>query len=221
VVVRVVAGPTQRQTVTDAQGRFAIDRVASGRYLLELASPEYPGKRVTADSDRWAEHRLETGGGARCVVRDARSGAPLAGIRLEGSSAAGPTTSGLTDARGAVELRGLVPGDWKLTARGAGYLTQAHSLAIRAGRVLQDVAVDLARGATVAGVVRDRQGHRVAGARVTLGPVSAVTDRDGNFRITGAASGVLEAEHDGHRGALAVSLAPGDERLALSVDLAE
>jgi hypothetical protein len=89
------------------------------------------------------------------------------------------------------------------------------------GRLPQDVSIELARGATVAGVVRDRYGRRVAGARVTLGTASAVTDRDGNFRLTGAASGVLEAAHEGHRGALPLSLAPGDERLSITVELAD
>jgi murein DD-endopeptidase MepM/ murein hydrolase activator NlpD len=221
VTVRVIDGPSRRRAVTDAQGRFALDRVASGRYVLELASPEYPSKRVTVDSARWSEHRLEAGGGARCLVRDARSGAPLAGIHLEGSGAGGGTTTGVTDARGLVELRGLVPGDWKLTARTTGYVTATQIVPIRVGRVPQDVSLELAPGATLAGVVRDRQGHRVAGAHVTLGPASAVTDRDGNFRITDAASGVLEVEHDGHHGALPLKLAPGDERLSIPVELVD
>jgi murein DD-endopeptidase MepM/ murein hydrolase activator NlpD len=221
VTVRVLDGPSRRRAVTDAQGRFALDRVASGRYVLELASPEYPSKRVTADSARWSEHRLEAGGGARCLVRDARSGAPLAGIHLEGSGPGSGTTMGVTDARGLVELRGLAPGDWKLTARTTGYVTATRIIPIRVGRIPQDVALELAPGATVAGVVRDRQGHRVAGAHVTLGPVSAVTDRDGNFRITDAASGVLEVEAGGHHGALPLALAPGDERLSIPVELAD
>jgi murein DD-endopeptidase MepM/ murein hydrolase activator NlpD len=221
VAVRVIDGPSQRRAVTDAQGRFALDRVASGRYVLELASPEYPSKRVTVDSGRWSEHRLEAGGGARCVVRDARSGAPLTGLHHEGSHAGGGTTTGTTDPRGVVELHGLVPGTWKLTAHATGYVTATRVVAIHAGRVPQDVALELAPGATLAGVVRDRQGHRVAGAQVTLGSASAITDREGNFRITDAAAGILEVEHDGHHGALPLELAPGDERLSISVELAD
>jgi murein DD-endopeptidase MepM/ murein hydrolase activator NlpD len=219
VVVRVVAGPTVRRAVTDAQGRFSIDHVASGRYILELASPEHPSKRVVVDSDRWTEHRLEAGGGARCTVRDARSGAPLAGIRVEGNAASGASVSGTTNPRGVVELRGLIAGDWRLTVRAAGYVPATRTLAIPVSRLLQDVSIDLVPGATIAGVVRDRYGRRVAGARVTLGQASVVTDRDGNFRITGATSGILEAEHDGQRGHLSLSLAPGDERLSLTVEL--
>lgn len=218
VVVRVIAGPTQRRAVTNAQGRFAIDRVASGRYVLELASAEYPSKRVTVESDRWTEHRLEAGGGVRCIVRDARSGAPLARVRIDGA-AGGATASGTTNAQGIVELRGLTLGEWTLTARAAGYIAATRSLPIRVGHIPQDALLELVRGATIAGVVRDRYGRRVAGARVTLGAASVVTDRDGNFRITGVVSGTLEAEHEGHRGALPLSLAPGDERLSLTVDL--
>jgi murein DD-endopeptidase MepM/ murein hydrolase activator NlpD len=221
VAVRVVDGPTRRRAVTDAQGRFVLDRVASGRYVLELASAEYPSKRVTVDSDRWTEHRLDAGGAARCVIRDARSGAPLAGVRVEASGPRGASAGGATGARGIVELRGLVPGDWKLAVHAAGYVSTVRGVAIQVGRVPQDVSLDLVRGATIAGVVRDRHGRRVAGARVTLGVVSAVADRDGNFRLTGVASGVLEAEHNGHRGALALSLVPGDERLTLTIEIPE
>ncbi len=220
VGVRVVEGPTQRSGVTDAQGRFAIDRVASGRYILELRSPEYPSKRITVDTDRFAEHRLEPGGGARCMVRDAYTAAPLVGIRVKGTGPAGATTTSVTDARGIVELRGLGAGAWQLTAQTTGYAAAARTVAIRVGRVLQEVSLELARGATVAGVVRDQRGQRVGGARIKLGAATTVTDRDGNFRITDATSGDLEVEHDGHQGTLRLELARGEERLSLAVELA-
>ena len=221
VAVRVVEGPTLRRGVTDAQGQFAIDRVASGRYVLELRSPEYPSKRVTVDTERFSEHRLEAGGGARGVIHDLSTGIPIGGVRVTGSGPAGATTTGVTDARGLVELRGLVAGAWQLTARMTGYVAATRTVSIRVGRVLEDVSFELAHGATIAGVVRDQRGHRVAGAHVTLGPASTVTDRDGNFRITDAVSGDLEVEHDDQHGRLQLELARGEERLSLSVEIAD
>ncbi|MGE5185488.1 MAG: carboxypeptidase regulatory-like domain-containing protein, partial [Acidobacteriota bacterium] len=110
VVVRVVDGPTHRSGVTDAQGRFAIDHVASGHYTLELAGADTPAKRVAADSDRWTEIRLEAGGALRCLVRDAQSGSPVAGARVELTGAAGQLVRRAADAHGLVELRGLAAG---------------------------------------------------------------------------------------------------------------
>jgi hypothetical protein len=120
-------------------------------------------------------------------------------------------------------LRGLAPGAWTVRVRAAGYVAVERTLEIRAAERPDDVRIELGRGATLAGIVRDRYGDRVAGARVWLGPVSARTDRDGNFRLidvpTGA--GQLRAEKDSLHGAIDVDLAPGDEQVTLSIDLAE
>jgi hypothetical protein len=126
-----------------------------------------------------------------------------------------------TDARGTVELKGLAAGDWKLAARAPGYIAASRSLSVRSGRGVQDATLDLVRGATVGGEVRDRFGRRVAGARVTIGDVSTTTDSDGAFRLSGVESGTLEAESDGRSGAIDLRLSPGDERLSITVNLSE
>ncbi|MDQ3295978.1 MAG: carboxypeptidase-like regulatory domain-containing protein, partial [Myxococcota bacterium] len=119
--------------------------------------------------------------------------------------------------------RGLAAGEWKLAATATGYGRAQKTVTIRIGRVLQDVALELARGATLAGVVRDRHGRRVAGAKVRLGTASTITDADGNFRLTDVPTGrgILEAEHAEQRGELTLDLAPASERLSLAVELAE
>lgn len=221
VVVRTVDGPTRRRTVTDVQGRFALDRVAAGSYVVELTSPDYPAKRVELASERWREIRLDPGGAARVVVRDAHAATPLARVRVELAGPGGRTASGTTDAAGALELRGLVPGAWRIAARTPGFAAAARTVEIRAERLPRDVALELARAASVAGTIRDRHGRRVAGARVWLGEASATSDADGDFRIADApvGEGVLEAELDGARGALSIELRPGAERVALTIEL--
>lgn len=221
VSVRIVEGTTRRRTVSDAFGRFTIAPVASGRYVVELSSPEHPSKRVAIDTQRFAELRLDRGGGARALVRDSHSGAPLPSLRIQATSPTGQSLSRQTDARGQVELRGLAPGAWTVTVRAPGYLAASRSLIIRAGSALDDTTFDLVRGATLAGEVRDRYGRRVAGARVSLGDVSATTDADGSFRLTGVASGTLEADSEGRHAALDLRLSPGDERLTLTITLSE
>ncbi len=221
VSVRIVEGVTRRRTASDALGHFAIAPVATGRYVVELTSPNFPPKRVTLDSERWAELRLDAGGGARALIRDAQRGAPLANVRIEASGPNAQTASRTTDAHGIVELRGLTAGEWKLSVRANGYVMTKRTLSVRTGRGLQDTTFDLVRGATLAGEVRDHFGRRVAGAKVTIGEVTTVTDSEGAFRLTGVESGTLEAESNGQRGAIDLRLSPGDERLTITVTVSE
>jgi murein DD-endopeptidase MepM/ murein hydrolase activator NlpD len=218
VSVRVIQGPTRRRGITDAQGKFTLDRVATGSYTLELTSPEFPTKRIDVETEKWREVRLDVGGGARVLVRDA-AGTPLANVRVDVS---GPGTAHrMTDAKGIAELRGLVPGEWRVTAKAAGYAAGTQNVTIRPERVLRDVTLELARSAAIAGTIRDRYGRRVAGARVSLGGATAKTDADGNFRIADApvGAGVIEAEFEGARGTLPIELLPGSERVALTIEL--
>jgi murein DD-endopeptidase MepM/ murein hydrolase activator NlpD len=223
VAVRVLEGPSRRSAVTDARGQFALERVASGSYLVELASAEHPPLRARLVTGTWKELRLEQGGGVRVRVSDPRSGAPVGSVRVEATGPGGQSASRTTDPQGVAELRGLVAGEWTLQVRAPGYTAGRRAVTVAPTRVLPEVRLDLQRSATVAGVVRDRFGRRVAGARVTLGAATARTDDDGSFRIADAPAGpgTLEAEHEGARGALRVELRPGDERLSLTVELTD
>ena len=216
VVVRVVEGTTRRRAITDAQGRFNVEPVATGNYTVELSSPDYPSKRLELVTEQWREVRLEAGGSLRVLVRDAQSSSPLADTRVEIAGVARTT-----DASGVVEIRGLVAGEHKIVAKKPGYTPATQSTVVRAERVAKEVQLALARGATISGTVRDRYGRRAAGARVTIGGSSTKTDPEGNFRIADAPSGtgVVEAELDGAKGTLPVELAPGAERSALTIEL--
>lgn len=219
VYVRIVDGISRRTTVSDAQGRFDLSPVATGRYVLELSSREYPGKRVTLDSGRWADVRLERGGAADAIVRGA--GDPLAGARIVARGPAGQSIERTTDARGAIALRALSPGTWTLRVRAAGYSPASRTVSIRAGEAPAQVQLDLARAATLGGVIRNRFGQRVAGATVRFGELSVISDADGNFLFASAPSGagVLEAQRDAEQGSLPIQLAPGEERLSITLEL--
>ncbi|MCX5746241.1 MAG: carboxypeptidase regulatory-like domain-containing protein, partial [Proteobacteria bacterium] len=101
--VRIVDGPTRRTVITDASGQFTIGRVAAGRYVLEVSALAYPSTRLTLDSDRFGEVRLEQGGSARVLVSDTRGGDPLAGIQITARAHDGATITRTTDARGVLE----------------------------------------------------------------------------------------------------------------------
>jgi murein DD-endopeptidase MepM/ murein hydrolase activator NlpD len=221
VTVRVLEGPTRRRATADASGRFDLP-VAAGSYLLEVTAADHPVTRVRALVDRFSEIRLEPGGSARCDLRDAHSGAPLAGIRIEAAGPNGRTASAVTDAHGVAVLRALAVGEWSVRARTTGYAPGRQGVTIRPSRIPADVRLDLARGATLEGVVRDRHGRRVAGSRVMIDNASTHSDADGNFRFTDVAPGAhrLVAEHGDARGTLDLQLAAADERRSLTVELA-
>ena len=219
VYIRIVDGISRRATVSDAQGRFDLSPVASGRYAIELSSRDYPAKRVSLDSGRWADVRLERGGTARVTVR--AGGDVLAGIRVVARGPSGQSIERVTDAGGGIELRALASGTWSVTATAAGYSPSSQDVRVRAGEAPVTVQLDLGRAATVGGVIRDRFGQRVVGATVRLGSLSILSDADGAFRFDDAPTGrgVIEVEHGELSGSLAIELAPRDERLSLTVEL--
>jgi murein DD-endopeptidase MepM/ murein hydrolase activator NlpD/protocatechuate 3,4-dioxygenase beta subunit len=221
VAVRIVDGPSRRTVVTDASGRFTIDHVADGAYVIEVSSPDHPSARVAIRGGEYKDVRLERGGRARIEIRDARARAPLAGVRVDASGPGGAMIARTTDATGAIELRGLAVGEWTFVARGKGFATTRRALAIAADGA-PTIALELPLTARVAGVVRDRFGRRVAAARVSFGDARTTTDRDGNFHFDDATPGAgsIEAEADGARGALAIELVAGDDRANLTVELA-
>ncbi len=224
VTVAIVEGPTlRRRAVTDARGHFVIDRLARGRYVVELISADAPTTRASLTADQPAELRLALGGRLRVELRDHHTARGLAAQRVAALGPGDRRVEALTDARGFAELRGLAPGAWRLTADAAGYVTDELRVEVRPGRFAEDVRLELSRGATVAGVIRDGHGERVEGARVRVGSASTTTDRDGNFRLVDVATGHVEVEVSWQdaRGGQAVELRPGDELLTLQIAVAE
>lgn len=221
VSLRIIDGPTRRRAATDATGRFTVDRVATGTYTIELAAANFPTKRVTLKSDQFSEIRLEAGGGARIALRDTHSSVPLTNLRIEATGPEKQVVKRTTDAQGVAELRGLAAGEWTIVVRATGYSSLSRTITIRAERVPQDLRLDLARGATIGGVVRDRYGRRVAGATVSIGSLSTLTDADGNFRLEDAPVGAsqVEAARADSRAAVSVQLTAGETRLSLSLEL--
>ena len=227
--VRVTSGPVRaRRATTDAAGLFVVREVPRGSYELEVLAREYPAARAEADTDAATTITLVQGTRVRLEARDAHTAAALAGVRLEASGPDRARTSVLTGADGAAELAALAPGRWTVRAHRAGYAAATAELDLpgpaRAGGPAAPGArvarvVELSRSATLAGVVRDAAGARLAGARVTAGAAATVTDQDGRFRLTDAPTGpvTLRAEHDGRAGSLDLSLAPGDELVTLEL----
>jgi hypothetical protein len=228
VRVRIAAGPSGRgrRAVTDEHGAFTFTDLAPGSYRLSLSSGGYPEAQRSARTDDHATLALAPGGGVRLDLRDAHTRAGLAGVRVEARGPERARVTVLSDAGGIAELSPLSPGRWTVRAHLDGYVGQTRTLTVSPGRtaraITHEEVVELSQGATLAGVVRDDRGARLAGARVRLGAASTTTDQDGHFRLTDVATGAVElvAERDGRRGSVRLELAPGDELVTLQLEVA-
>ena len=218
-------GRAARAAVTDAAGRFRLAGVVAGSHRVRVEHADYPPAELDAAAGAGNELRLVAGVALEVEVRVRASGAPIAGAQV---IARGPDRAvrRAVAPRGRVALAALAPGEWTVEASARGYAagTAEVDLAPRARPDLPGAAivrVELARGAILAGVVRDRDGQRIAGAAITAGRAHTTSDADGRFRLTDAPSGAItvEAEKDGERGALDLDLTPGQELVTVELRL--
>lgn len=227
--VEILSGPTARgrKSVTDAQGYFAYEQLAPGTYRVEVESKDFPTATAEVTTGDGGKVSMPPGGGLSIYVRDVHSRAPLAEVRIVATGPGGARTTVTTSADGLCELVPLAAGTWTLSADVAGYVAFRRTVTVVAGTgaraITGEPTIELARGATVGGVVYDSAGERVAGATVKVGSASTTTDQDGYFRLRDAPTGSIEivAEADDHRGQLSLELAPGDELVTLDVQLGD
>jgi murein DD-endopeptidase MepM/ murein hydrolase activator NlpD len=204
---------------------FYVDPEPVLRQAPVLPVPGYPWREpapvemALATDDLAAEIAATSGGAAiRAEVRDALSRVWLPGVAIDARGPGGARATARTDGTGLASLRGLVPGRWELRVHAGGYGRVRRVVELGGGGD-HLASVELTRGATLAGVVRDRDGVRVAGARVRAARVSTTTDADGRFRLVDAPTGAIDlvAEGDEGEGALALDLVPGDELVTLEL----
>ncbi len=220
VVVRVTRGPTaDRRAVTAPDGSFRIAGVVDGSYQLELVVPGRAPQPAALRSEAFTTLVVSQGATLEIAVADRHTGRMLAAtVRASGP---GNATQTLTcDAAGIATAAHLAAGRWSLEINAAGFVTERRTVEV-AGRRPAPVRVELGRGALIAGVVRDAYGQRVAGARVRLGTAEGTTNGNGEFRLRDAPTGDLElqVELGDQRVTQPLTLAPGDERVTLVIDL--
>jgi protocatechuate 3,4-dioxygenase beta subunit len=196
------------EDVSTGDGRFRIEDVAPGRWVVQIGAPERSRSTpsaVTVEAERVTDVgkvRLTAGLVLRGTVSDA-TGAPVAGASIVIQSAAGyearrmgdpeapiplPAAS-QTGTDGSFEARGLSPGSYRAIASHPDFVTgDSAPVELEAGRPSQEARVVLGRGGRLEGVVRRRAGP-LAGARIDVAPiggyastrVSTMTDADGAF----------------------------------------
>src|SRR5690606_29852143 len=130
---------------------------------------------------------------------------PIAAARVAATGPGDATAEVATGADGGFSIVPVAAGAWTLAVTAPGYVpAAAQRVDVRAGRepgqvTERDLRIQLERGATVAGTVRDRNGQRVAGATVRAGQAQARSDVEGKFRLSDVPTGrtAITAELDG------------------------
>ncbi|NMO20915.1 PDZ domain-containing protein [Pyxidicoccus fallax] len=203
-------GTPVAETLTDADGRFVLERLSPGRYdvfagILGRVSTTAPG----VEAGR-RDLVLTLARGARLTgrVRDAQ-GAPVASFRLEMQQHKGPlereygATLTVVDPEGRFTVEGLAPGTYTLRVGAHGLAPSAMQVSVAPdAKEVGPVEVTLAPGARLEGqVVKAGGGGPISGARVqvegglygaSLATVfDAMTDASGRFVLEGLAPGTL------------------------------
>jgi hypothetical protein len=228
IVVRGKRLVGERRVRSDDQGRFELGQLPRGSLSLRVEHPAYPPLETTASTrdDRPLELVLSHGGGISLEVRDGHSGAPLAQVRVEAHGPAGARATAVTDAQGAAQLVPLPVGRWTLHTAAPGFATRETAVRVPAAATtpsisVEDLVIELHQGAVLAGTVRDRDGNRIAGARLQVGGARATSNRDGEFELRDVPTGEVElvARKGGLAAREALSLSPGDEQRTLEIVL--
>jgi murein DD-endopeptidase MepM/ murein hydrolase activator NlpD len=225
--IRILSGPSARgaRTTSDEYGNFLIPNLSRGSYRLSVLSEKFPTASKTITTEGTHEIRLVSGGAIHFRLVDAHNRNALAGVRVDAVGPKQGRSSVVTDQDGVALFPKLGLGAWTLRVRQTGYVAQETRIIVEGllGGIAHQAehTAELSRGASLAGILRDHDGDRVAAARVFLGSQSTVTDQDGRFRLSDVGTGAvrLRAEHDGESGELDLELSPGDEIVTLDIRL--
>src|SRR5215831_5912455 len=244
-LVSAYGGGAPVRVLSEADGRFTLDGLDRSEYALTATArglaPASAEQVRTGTRD--VVLRLRAGGSLRGVVREARSGRPLAAFTIVISRRRGAVERAhsravtVFDASGSYRVDGLPPGSYVATAVARDYAPAPEQLARieRAGDVA-DADFKLVAGGRVHGRVVERgTGRPLAGAHVELEGTADIggvplrtdsdtlADADGRFELGGLGSGLhsIFASASGHHNYIAsrLSVEPGGDLGPISIEL--
>lgn len=179
----VVQGRDVLKRAPLVRGAFVLEGLPAGAYRLQAVVDGYVIKEQAVRIGREADVEIAVSRGLTIVGKATSvDGSPLVGATVTAAPAGdeGRTQQVQTDARGAFRISGLVPGDYFFVASRPGYGQVFYG-----GSVRREDATPLTVGANVAsvefvlkpigaifGVVKNRAGAPVSGARVIAEPLN-------------------------------------------------
>jgi len=226
---------------TTFTGKDGVAEVADARGLELRVVVEAPGFGVVVKQVERAADKLEivlsTGVRVEGRVTSVRGRQNLEGASVTLVSE-GRRYSALSDKDGKYRISDVTPGPVHVTVSHHDYASAELATRVeatgRADRAFELPVIDLSEGGGVEGVVLDKDGKPVRGARVaagvvpaylpagTLPPGMAVTDAKGRFVLTGLAPGKVELEAyapDVGRGSAHANVVAGRNATGLSLKL--
>ena len=173
-------GASGYKAVTSPEGRFTLDDLAAGTYVVRVSAPEAaPGsvagvKLVAGGTTDAGVIRLGAGGIVRGAVVDT-SGAPVAGATLAafvpGPGGPRDRAEGQSDTTGQFEIGGVRAGRVTVTATHPSYAAgQVAGLEVDPESGPAETRVVMSVGGRVQGSVRKRDGTPLPGLRLTAAP---------------------------------------------------
>lgn len=214
---------------TDDEGKFEATGLNGTSFLVDVTARRGrrgPRWRATATATDREHLGIVLGPGEKIAGRVTDD----AGAAVERFSVSAAPVGRASDAvrvrvtkgDGSYELTGLEKGDWEVSAAAKGY-TDEPSLIVSIPRGDRPVDLVLPRLSSLGGLVIDRSGSPVEGARVSIGSRRAVTDGDGAFEIDELPPGeqLIEtvAEGYGQPRGLTIHLDAGEEKTDASIVL--
>ncbi|HEX4839348.1 MAG TPA: carboxypeptidase-like regulatory domain-containing protein [Rhabdochlamydiaceae bacterium] len=205
-LVEVIAnGTVINFELTDAAGNYSFDGVPPGSYLVEAQAANFqtamtgaiiqPGMTTTVDFALQSSFGIISGH----VVSD-DTGQPIAGAFIEVEFDDQVVFSAITDASGNYTISGVPPGSYEINAYATNFQTETQAAFVQSGQTTVVNFSLLSNPAIMQGQVTDSNTHLpISGALVQLKlnniPINhALTDSNGNYRITGLAAGSYVAE---------------------------
>jgi protocatechuate 3,4-dioxygenase beta subunit len=194
-------GRGQRQTATDADGRFTFDALPEGKITLDASHPDYMEASVEVEPDRQNSVDIALGPGASIsgsvVGSDGRT--PMGGARVsldtqgEGGRMGSESTG--ADGSGAFLFDHLRAGRYQLVAQGGAGTSAAREVVLSDGQQLDGVLLQIARGTLLRGTVSGLPAGRLGGLRVSASGSSysdvTTTDDEGRFTLVDVPAGVV------------------------------
>ncbi|WP_345069311.1 carboxypeptidase regulatory-like domain-containing protein [Leifsonia kafniensis] len=209
---------------TSSTGKYSINGLAAGSYTLQFNgnstyAPEWWSNAISSDNATYftlaagasttKDASLAKGSTISGTVKNA-AGTGIAGVSVYASSKTSDAYgSATTSSSGTYSMTGLAAGSYTLSFTASGYVSEWWSnvtsydkrtfFAVAAGASLTRDA-ELAKGATISGIVKNSSGTAITGVNVTaslkvkdsLYPAwagYATTDGSGKYSITGLAAG--------------------------------
>jgi protocatechuate 3,4-dioxygenase beta subunit len=200
----IASGGDEAEITTDAEGRFEIEGLATGRVKVSAKHPDYADGSEVADLKEGGAsveiHMVSGGALGGAVLSDQKQPLPGVDVSLAAAGengfgrylAGGQSTT--TDGAGRFRFEHLAAGRYSVSAAFRGKTSNLVDAVLQAGEAKEDVLLSLAAGTTLRGTVSGLPDGWKSSVMVTATGADSFfantrADADGRFEITGVPAG--------------------------------